>query len=102
MWNFWYSIGRSHTDLMRLFEDVKEELINLYDQREVIVANSKDDGALEKLGAENHNLKKEIKQFEQNLESKDQEIDILQKVSYINHVDIWLWGGGGVSQMTIL
>ena len=73
---------------MRLFEDVKEELINLYDQREVIVANSKDDGALEKLGAENHNLKKEIKQFEQNLESKDQEIDILQKKTQADSVEL--------------
>ena len=73
---------------MRLFEDVKEELINLYDQREVIVANSKDDGALEKLGAENHNLKKEIKQFEQHLESKDQEIDVLQKKTQADSVEL--------------
>ena len=44
------NIGRSQTDLMRLFENVREELLNLYDQRETIVANSKDDSAIDKLG----------------------------------------------------
>ena len=44
------NIGRSQTDLIRLFENVREELLNLYDQRETIVANSKDDSAIDKLG----------------------------------------------------
>ena len=47
------NIGRSQTDLIRLFENVREELLNLYDQRETIVANSKDDSAIDKLGMYN-------------------------------------------------
>ena len=31
------------------------------------------------LGTENHNLKKELKQLEQTVETKDQELDVLQK-----------------------
>ena len=31
------------------------------------------------LGTENHNLKKELKQLEQTVENKDQELDVLQK-----------------------
>ena len=70
------NIGKSHTDLMRLFEDVKEELMNLFEQREAIVASTKDDTAIEKLGAENHNLKKDLKQLEQDIGARDQEIGI--------------------------
>ena len=44
------NIGRSQSDLIRLFENVREELLNLFDQRETIVANSKDDSAIDKLG----------------------------------------------------
>ena len=65
------NIGKSHTDLMRLFEDVKGELINLYEQREATANNAAENGgAVEKLGAENHTLKKEIKHLEQSMSSK--------------------------------
>ena len=56
---------------MRLFEDVKGELINLYEQREATANNAAENGgAVEKLGAENHTLKKEIKHLEQSMSSK--------------------------------
>ena len=65
------NIGKSHTDLMRLFEDVKGELMNLYEQREATATiREENGGAVEKLGAENHTLKKEIKHLEQSLSSK--------------------------------
>ncbi len=38
------NIGRSQTDLMRIFEDIKEELMNLYEEREAVVAHQRDDG----------------------------------------------------------
>jgi len=82
------NIGRSQTDLIRLFENVREELLNLYDQRETIVANSKDDSAIDKLGTENHNLKKELKQLEQTVETKDQELDVLQKKTQADSVEL--------------
>merc|ERR1712001_572038 len=82
------NIGRSQTDLIRLFENVREELLNLYDQRETIVANSKDDTAIDKLGTENHNLKKELKQLEQTVETKDQELDVLQKKTQADSVEL--------------
>jgi len=82
------NIGKSHTDLMRLFEDVKEELMNLFEQREAIVASTKDDTAIEKLGAENHNLKKDLKQLEQDIGARDQEIDILQKKTQADSVEL--------------
>ena len=59
------NIGKSHTDLLRLFEDIKEELMNLFEHRESINNQSKDDGAIEKLGTEIHGLKKEIKVLEE-------------------------------------
>ena len=65
------NIGKSHTDLMRLFEDVKEELMNLYEQREATAdIRQEGGGAVEKLGAENHSLKKEIKHLEHAMSSK--------------------------------
>ena len=81
------NIGKSHTDLLRLFEDIKEELINLYDQREAF--NSKDDpGVVEKLGSELHTLKKEMKQIEMSLISNNQEMGILQKKSQADDVEL--------------
>ena len=82
------NIGKSHTDLLRLFEDIKEELINLYEQREVINANNKEDGTVDKLLSENHALKKEIKNFEQVLDSKDQEIGALRQRSQADTVEL--------------
>ena len=38
------NIGKSHTDLLRLFENIKEELLNLYEQREVINSNKAEEG----------------------------------------------------------
>merc|ERR1719150_754542 len=40
------------------------------------------------MGAENYNLKKEIKQFEQHLETKDQELDVLQKKTQADSVEL--------------
>ena len=81
------NIGKSHTDLLRLFENIKEELMNLYQQREIF--NAKDDpGVIEKLGSEVHILKKEMNQIEQSLASKDQEISILQKKSQADDVEL--------------
>jgi chromosome segregation ATPase len=82
------NIGRSQTDLMRLFEDVKQELINLYEERESIVANSKDDGAVEKLGTENHNLKKQIQELERLLQDHNQAISLLQRKTQADAVEL--------------
>ena len=82
------NIGKSHTDLLRLFENIKEELMNLYEQREVINSNKAEEGMVDKLVNENHALKKEIKGYELNLESKDQEIVVLQKKSQADNVEL--------------
>merc|ERR1719189_87934 len=74
---------------MRLFEDVKGELINLYEQREATANNvAENGGAVEKLGAENHSLKKEIKHLEQSMSSKDQELAILQRKTQADEVEL--------------
>merc|ERR1719232_327631 len=82
------NIGKSHTDLMRLFEDVKGELMNLYEQREVTANAAENNGAVEKLGAENHSLKKEIKHLEHAISSKDQEVAVLQRKTQADEVEL--------------
>jgi len=37
------NIGKSHTDLLRIFEDVKEELMNIYQERELLEYRSEND-----------------------------------------------------------
>ena len=82
------NIGKSHTDLLRLFENIKEELLNLYEQREVVNSNKAEEGMVDKLVNDNHALKKEIKGLEQVVESKDQEIGMLQKKSQADNVEL--------------
>ena len=41
------NIGKSHTDLLRLFENIKEELLNLYEQREVVNSNKAEEGMVD-------------------------------------------------------
>lgn len=37
------NIGKSHTDLLRIFEDVKVELMNIYQERELLEYRSEND-----------------------------------------------------------
>ena len=40
------NIGRSQTHLIRIFEDIKEELMNLYEERVAVAATQKEDGGV--------------------------------------------------------
>ena len=86
------NIGKSHTDLLRLFENIKEELMNLYEQRDLSNSNGagckESDHTLEKLGAEIHALKKEIKNLESILGAREQEVEVLQKKSSADDVEL--------------
>lgn len=73
------NIGKSHTDMLRIFEDIKEELMHLYQEREAIVAHNKDDGAVEKLGVENVTLKHRVTELEHDISNKDQTIGTMQR-----------------------
>lgn len=85
------NIGKSHTDLLRLFENIKEELMNLYEQSsEMSSSRAEENGnaAFEKLSQEMHGLQKEIKTLEATLDSKDQEMTILNKKSQADQVEL--------------
>ncbi|CAB4065716.1 unnamed protein product [Lepeophtheirus salmonis] len=63
------NIGKSHTDLLRLFENIKEELMQLYSERSQL---SIERSTYEKITSENLDLTKKNIELERLLEERDQ------------------------------
>ena len=62
-------IGRSQSDLIRIFEDIKEELMNLYEERESMAVS--ENGDLEKVLFEKKELGRRLGEIEKKLEDRE-------------------------------